>query len=89
MSASSAGGIAIKVLKGDVTITVRTLETGQSFGELALLKKGGRRAADCVTTSDTELLTIDGETYRKLLGKLQQQEIAMKAHVLRRCKLFR
>ena len=40
----AAGCVAIKVASKDTVKTVRTLDAGQAFGELALLKTGGRRS---------------------------------------------
>ena len=68
---------------------VRTLDAGQAFGELALLKAGGRRAASVITTMASEFLTIDGQQYQQLLGQLQREELRAKVDVLRRAPMFR
>ena len=67
----------------------RLLEAGQSFGELALLKAGGRRTATIIAAQTTELLTIDGVLYGRLLAKVQSQELADKVAVLSNCSCFR
>ena len=46
--------VPIKVASKDTAMVVRTLEAGQAFGELALLKTGGQRAASVVTTMPSE-----------------------------------
>lgn len=81
--------MAINVATDTAVKTVRTLDAGQAFGELALLKQGGRRAASVVTTSTSELLTIDGKQYQELLAHLQRDEIKAKVEVLRRAPMFR
>ena len=68
---------------------VRTLDAGQAFGELALLKAGGRRAASVITTMASEFLTIDGQQYQQLLAQLQREELRAKVDVLRRAPMFR
>ena len=84
-----AGCVGIKVASKDAPKTVRTLDAGQAFGELALLKTGGRRAASVVTTMASEFLTIDGQQYQQLLGQLQREELRAKVDVLRRAPMFR
>ena len=81
--------MSIKVASKDTVKVVRTLEAGQAFGELALLKTGGRRAASVVTTMASEFLTIDGKQYQQLLAQLQREELKAKVDVLRRAPLFR
>jgi len=84
-----AGCVAIKVASKDTVKVVRTLDAGQAFGELALLKTGGRRAASVVTSMASEFLTIDGKQYQLLLAQLQREELKAKVDVLRRAPLFR
>lgn len=67
----------------------RLLEAGQSFGELALLKAGGRRTATIIAAQTTELLTIDGVLYGRLLSNVQTKEAADKVDVLSNCPCFR
>lgn len=81
--------MAIKVASKDTVKVVRTLDAGQAFGELALLKTGGRRAASVVTSMASEFLTIDGKQYQLLLAQLQREELKAKVDVLRRAPLFR
>jgi len=81
--------VAIKVASKDTVKVVRTLDAGQAFGELALLKTGGRRAASVVTSMASEFLTIDGQQYQLLLAQLQREELKAKVDVLRRAPLFR
>ncbi|KAL0056202.1 hypothetical protein WJX82_008666 [Trebouxia sp. C0006] len=84
-----SGCVAIKVASKDTVKVVRTLDAGQAFGELALLKTGGRRAASVVTSMASEFLTIDGKQYQLLLAQLQREELKAKVDVLRRAPLFR
>lgn len=84
-----AGNVSINVITATSVKTVRTLDAGQAFGELALLRQGGRRAASVVTTTAAELLTIDGKQYQELLAHLQRDEIKAKVDVLRRAPMFR
>ncbi|KAL3154498.1 Rap guanine nucleotide exchange factor-like 1 [Trebouxia sp. C0010 RCD-2024] len=84
-----SGCVAIKVASKDSEKTVRTLDAGQAFGELALLKTDGRRAASVVTAMASEFLTIDGQQYQQLLGQLQREELRAKVDVLRRAPMFR
>lgn len=58
--------------------TVMTLVPGQSFGELALKMKGGKRAATIISQTRTECLTIEGDEYRKYLKKLHDEELSKK-----------
>lgn len=89
MGWGGAGCVAIKVASKDSEKTVRTLDAGQAFGELALLKTDGRRAASVVTAMASEFLTIDGQQYQQLLGQLQREELRAKVDVLRRAPMFR
>ncbi|KAL0028365.1 hypothetical protein WJX77_002202 [Trebouxia sp. C0004] len=84
-----SGCVGIKVGSKDTVKVVRTLDAGQAFGELALLKTGGRRAASVVTSMASEFLTIDGKQYQLLLAQLQREELKAKVDVLRRAPLFR
>ncbi len=84
-----AGSVSVKIEKTDGAIVARSLEAGQSFGELALLRAGGRRTATVVAAQTTELLTIDGVLYGRLLAKVQSQELADKVTVLSNCSCFR
>lgn len=84
-----AGCVAIQVASKDTVKVVRTLDAGQAFGELALLKTGGRRAASVVTSMPSEFLTIDGQQYQQLLAHLQREELKAKVEVLRRAPMFR
>ena len=77
--------MGIQVASKEATKIVRTLDAGQAFGELALLKTDGRRAASVVTTMASEFLSIDGRQYQQLLGQLQREELREKVDVLRRC----
>lgn len=61
-------------------VTICTLKSGQSFGELALVEKGGKRAATIMTTSDVECLTVDGEQYRTHLARIHQEELSRKVN---------
>ena len=81
--------MGIQVASKDSTKMVRTLDAGQAFGELALLKAGGRRAASVITTMASEFLTIDGQQYQQLLAQLQREELCAKMDVLRRAPMFR
>ena len=84
-----AGCVGIQVASKDSSKMVRTLDAGQAFGELALLKTGGRRAASVITTMASEFLTIDGQQYQQLLAQLQREELRAKVDVLRRAPMFR
>ena len=48
---------------------VAEIGPGGSFGELALIKRAENRAASIVCKEDTDFLTIDSESFRKILGK--------------------
>ena len=85
----AAGSVSVKIQKADGAVVARLLEAGQSFGELALLKAGGRRTATIIAAQTTELLTIDGALYGRLLSKVQAKEVADKVHVLSNCSCFR
>jgi hypothetical protein len=89
VSGCCAGSVAVKVVAGDTVTVARTLKEGESFGELALLQRGGRRAATVVTTSPTEFLTIAADHYEELLSKLHHQEIMAKVEAIRPCRIFR
>lgn len=76
---------------GDAVTVARTLRAGKSFGELALLQKGGLRSATVVSCgiTNTEFLTIAADQYEELLSNLHQAEIRSKVDVVRHCKIFR
>eukprot|EP00884_Botryococcus_braunii_P000342 jgi/Botrbrau1/10308/Bobra.0120s0021.1 len=84
-----SGSVAVKVMAGDAVSVARTLRAGESFGELALLQRGGRRSATVVTVGHTEFLTIGADQYEELLSNLHQNEIRSKVEVVRHCKIFR
>lgn len=85
------GSVAVKVMAGDAVTVARTLRAGKSFGELALLQKGGLRSASVVSCgiTSTEFLTIAADQYEQLLSNLHQAEIRSKVDVVRHCKIFR
>jgi CRP-like cAMP-binding protein len=76
-------------MAGDAVTVARTLHAGESFGELALLQRGGSRAATVVSIGNTEFLTIAADQYENLLSQLHQAEIQSKVDTVRRCKIFR
>lgn len=57
---------------------LRTLETGQAFGELALQVAGGQRAATVKAKDNAELLTINGFEYRDVLAVHHRRDIAQR-----------
>lgn len=57
---------------------LRTLETGQAFGELALQVAGGQRAATIKAKDNAELLTINGFEYREVLAVHHRHDIAQR-----------
>eukprot|EP00892_Ulva_mutabilis_P010327 jgi/Ulvmu1/7667/UM038_0096.1 len=68
---------------------LRTMETGQAFGELALQVAGGRRAATIKAKADVELLTINGFKYREVLVEHHQRDIAQRVELLWRLPVFK
>ncbi|GMH37082.1 hypothetical protein BSKO_04955 [Bryopsis sp. KO-2023] len=84
-----SGALSVKKWTDDGNlVTICTLKAGQSFGELALVEKGGKRAATIITTSDVECLTVDGEQYRMHLGRIHREELEKKVDVLRHQPTF-
>lgn len=51
--------------------TVKTYHKGHYFGELALIK-GEPRAANIVATSNLKLISLDRDSFKRLLGPLEE-----------------
>ncbi len=51
--------------------TVKTYHKGDYFGELALIK-GEPRAANIVATSNLKLISLDRDSFKRLLGPLEE-----------------
>ncbi|KAK9824276.1 hypothetical protein WJX72_009107 [[Myrmecia] bisecta] len=83
-----SGRVAVKVNSEEGMTVARMIEAGYSFGELALLKKGGMRVATIQTIMHTEFLTVDGDQYAQLLSRLHREEINSKVAVLQNAKIF-
>jgi small-conductance mechanosensitive channel/CRP-like cAMP-binding protein len=61
-----SGLIAVKVKKDDADVEVARLQPGSYFGEMSLLA-GDPRSATCVALEDSELLTLDRDSFGVLL----------------------
>jgi hypothetical protein len=55
--------------------TVRTMELGDGFGDLALQVAGGVRAATVRASEWSQFLIINGFAYRKILSKYHREDI--------------
>eukprot|EP00002_Diphylleia_rotans_P028435 TRINITY_DN5742_c0_g3_i2.p1 TRINITY_DN5742_c0_g3~~TRINITY_DN5742_c0_g3_i2.p1 ORF type:complete len:731 (-),score=151.56 TRINITY_DN5742_c0_g3_i2:128-2320(-) len=74
----------------DLGRMVATIYSGESFGELALLKStAAPRAASIVAAEDAEFLTIHKTDYDKTLKKMQIQALENKLLFLRTFSFFR
>lgn len=68
---------------------VATLYGGDSFGELALLQEGNRRAASIVARDDCEFLTIGREDYNGILRDVSESYFAEQVSFLKELTLFK
>jgi len=67
---------------------VRILESGDSFGELALLDNGCKTTATVVAKSVCELSCIDKQQFWEILGKIKKKEVEDKLNFLQKIQLF-
>ena len=51
-------------------VEVKTYKAGEYFGELALIK-GEPRAANVIATSDAKVISLDRNSFKRLLGPLE------------------
>ena len=63
--------VATKYQPDDSEVTVMEYATGSYFGEKALLTSEAR-AANVIATSDVKCLSLECETFKRLLGPLDQ-----------------
>lgn len=54
---------------------VATLQPGATFGELALLEKGGKRAATVIADSQTYLGVLDEADFTRFIRKTEKQRV--------------
>ena len=50
---------------------VKTYTAGDYFGELALIK-GDPRAANVISTSDLRVISLDRNSFKRLLGPIEE-----------------
>lgn len=62
--------VAVKTFDNDVTEEVFNYKEGEYFGELALMKDEPR-AATVKTIQDCTFLTLERNTFKRLLGPLE------------------
>lgn len=55
---------------GKSPVEVKTYNAGDYFGELALIK-GEPRAANIIATSDVKVISLDRNSFKRLLGPLE------------------
>lgn len=55
---------------GKPAVEVKTYKTGDYFGELALIK-GDPRAANVIATSDLRVISLDRNSFKRLLGPIE------------------
>lgn len=55
---------------GKLPIEVKTYSTGDYFGELALIR-GEPRAANIIATSDLKVISLDRNSFKRLLGPIE------------------
>ena len=68
---------------------VATLQSGDTFGELALVGKGGElRQATVKAELDCHLLVIEKENYDRMLSDLHRNEMDEKSEFLRKVPIF-
>ena len=68
----SGNAVATKVVsEGQAAEEVMQYKEGDYFGELSLLK-GDKRAANVIATSPMRVASIDRETFKRLLGPLDE-----------------
>ena len=64
-------GSAKATLNDDPSKVVMSYETGDYFGELALLR-GEPRAANVIATADLKTICLDRKSFKRLLGPLDE-----------------
>lgn len=60
----------MNIFLGKSPLEVKTYKTGDYFGELALIK-GEPRAANIIATSDLKVISLDRNSFKRLLGPLE------------------
>ena len=55
---------------GKASVEVKTYKAGDYFGELALIK-GDPRAANVIATSDLRVISLDRNSFKRLLGPIE------------------
>ena len=56
---------------GKAPLEVKTYTAGDYFGELALIK-GDPRAANVISTSDLKVISLDRNSFKRLLGPIEE-----------------
>ena len=83
-----SAGAPNRAPNGPGWVCVATLQRGDSFGDLALLRDKPRGASIVIPTTRAEVLTIDKTDFRRILNGLYGSTVGERARFLRMLRTF-